>query len=324
MPHSKPHILFMAEPKREILDALGAHYTLHVMPMQKGPERDAMIAEAAPLAQVLIPISILAPSTEQVRMMTKLEHLAYLGAGYQSMDLALFKELGVTGSYVPAVNADAVAEYTLMLTLACVRRLFPADKFIRDGRWGPEFGPPMTPEFRGMKVGIVGFGEIGRRVAKLCDAFGACVAYHKPTATSDVSYQYYPELAPMARDVDVLIIACPGGPATRHMIDAEVLAALGPTGYLVNIARGSVVDNDALIPALKNGIIAGAALDVIEGEPDKVPADYLALDNVVLTPHRAGVTEPVVRAQAEGALKNLAAHFAGEPLPHPIPDLARD
>lgn len=320
MTDGKPHLLFIAEPKQRLIDMLSEHFQVDVMPTVFGPERDRLIEEHAPLARALISISFLQPSREQVRMMTSLEHLAYLGSGYQSMDLEAYREMGVTGSFVPAANSDAVAEYAIALTLAAMRRMIEADKFVRDGRWGPEFGPPMNPELFGRAVGIVGLGQAGMRIARIAEAMGTRVAYHKPTPNPDVLYTYYPSLVELAVAVDVLIVACPGGPATHLMVNAEVLAALGPEGYLVNIARGSVVENGALVDALRAGRIAGAGLDVIDGEP-KLPEGLVALDNVVLSPHRAGVTHDAVRTQWEKGLANLLAHFEGRPVPTPIPEL---
>lgn len=285
--------------------------------MEMGPERDAFLAEAGPRARAMIAISILGPRPDQIREMTSLEHLAYLGAGYQSMAMDAFRELGATASFVPAANADAVAEYAIALMLACVRELRPADAFVRDGRWGPEFGPPPVPELRGRRIGIVGLGGIGSRIARLASAFGPEVAYTKPNK-GDAPYAYYPSLPELADASDVLVISAPGGPETRHMVNADVLAALGPTGYLINVARGSIVSNDDLIAALEAGTIRGAGLDVVDGEPG-VPEALRRMDNVIFSPHRAGVTREAIRVQWKTAMENLAAHFAGEPLITPIP-----
>jgi lactate dehydrogenase-like 2-hydroxyacid dehydrogenase len=167
-------------------------------------------------------------------------------------------------------------------------------------------------------MGIVGLGRIGREIARRAEAFGMSIAYTSRNPRPDASYRYFPTAEALAREVDFLVVITPGGAATRKLIDAKVLAALGPNGYLVNVARGSVVDEQALVQALRDGTIAGAGLDVFENEPH-VPSELFALDNVILTPHVGSATWQTRQAMADLAFANLEAHFAGRPLLSPVP-----
>ncbi|MDA0239802.1 MAG: NAD(P)-dependent oxidoreductase [Proteobacteria bacterium] len=316
----KPKILFLGEHHEPFFDRLRENYDVSVPPMARGAARDEAIDAAAPEAQAIITITPLAPSRDQLSRMPKLELLGYFGAGYQSMDIDAYAEKSVAGFYCPAANADSVAELALALALAAIRRIIPADRFVRDGSWGPIWGPPFVPTLFGKTVGIIGLGQAGTRIASRCVAMGTTVLYHKPNPTPDVDYAYYDDLTAMAAASDVLIVACPGGEATRHIVNAEVLSALGPKGYLINIGRGTVVDTDALIAALENQTIAGAGLDVYEGEPG-APEALQKLDNVVLSPHRAGDTQESVRALGDMTIRNLEAYFSGKALITPIPEL---
>lgn len=318
----KPKILFLGEHHEPFFDRLRDDYDVSVPPMAPGASRDDAIEAASAETQAIITITPLAPSREQLSRMPNLELLAYFGAGYQSMDVDAYVEKGVAGCYCPAANADSVAELALGLALASIRRIIPADRFVRDGSWGPTWGPPFVPTLYGKTVGIIGLGQSGIRIAAICKAMGTTVLYHKPTPNPDADYTYYDDLTAMASASDVLIVACPGGEATYHIVNAEVLAALGPKGHLVNIGRGTVVDTAALVAALENRTILGAGLDVHETEPGG-PEALKKLDNVVLSPHRAGDTLESVRALGDLTIKNLEAFFAGKPLITPISELPR-
>ena len=203
--------------------------------------------------------------------------------------------------------------------LSVARRIPQADRYVRADRWAREGPLPLARKVSGATLGIVGLGRIGKAVARRAAAFGMRIAYTGRTRQEGVAYAYYPSARALAEAVDFLVVITPGGEATRHLIDREVLAALGSRGFLVNVARGSVVDQEALIAALREGAIAGAALDVFEHEP-QVPAALRELDNVVLTPHMASATHETRQAMADLAVANLQAHFAGRPLPSPVPE----
>lgn len=247
-----------------------------------------------------------------------MEVITICGVGYDGVDVQAAKARGVPVTHTPDVLNDDVADLGVALLLAVARNLPAADQFTRQGEW--EKGPfPLTRKLSGSMLGIVGMGRIGQAIAKRAAAFDMDIRYHTRSARSDVAYAHEPSLKALAAWADFLLVITPGGAATRHLINAEVLQALGPQSYLVNVARGSVVDETALIEALQRGVIAGAGLDVYADEP-RVPAALRALPNVVLTPHMASGTAQTRRAMSDLTLANLQAHFDGRPLPTPVPE----
>lgn len=248
-----------------------------------------------------------------------LEIVSIMGVGYDKVDVAAAIERRIAVTHTPDVLNDEVADLAIGLMLSVARRIPQADRYVRADRWAREGPLPLARKVSGATLGIVGLGRIGKAVARRAAAFGMRIAYTGRTRQEGVAYDYYPSARALAEAVDFLVVITPGGEATRHLIDREVLAALGPRGFLVNVARGSVVDQEALIAALREGVIAGAALDVFEHEP-QVPAALRELDNVVLTPHMASATHETRQAMADLAVANLQAHFAGRPLPSPVPE----
>jgi len=200
-----------------------------------------------------------------------------------------------------------------------VRELPQAERYLRAGRWAAKGAFPLSPSLRGRTVGILGLGRIGKAIATRVSAFGLPVVYHGRHAQADVAYRYYPSLIEMAKASDVLIVVAPGGSATRHIIDAEVLEALGRDGVLINMARGSLVDEKALIEALRNKTILAAGLDVFENEPS-VPQELIALDNAVLLPHVGSASVKTRRAMAECVVSNVFAWADGKPPVSPVPE----
>jgi D-3-phosphoglycerate dehydrogenase len=245
-----------------------------------------------------------------------LEIICCFGAGYENVDLAAARQRGIAITYAPGMNDATVADHALALMLALARDLVARDRAIRQGQWKTARAASAT--LSGSRLGLIGLGRIGRKIAKRAAGFDMGIAYYSRTAKEDVSWAYRSSAVELARDSDFLVAACPGGPETRHLVDRAVLAALGSNGFLVNIARGSVVDTAALIEALGAGTIAGAGLDVVEGEPE-LPAALLAAPNVVLTPHMAGRSPAAVQAQLDALMGNLAAQFSGAPLLTPVP-----
>jgi lactate dehydrogenase-like 2-hydroxyacid dehydrogenase len=207
------------------------------------------------------------------------------GDGYDNIDARAAARLGIIVTNTPGVLDDEVADTALGLTIMTVRQLPQAERYLRAGRWSAKGAYPLTPSLRGRTVGILGVGRIGKAIATRITAFGLDVVYHGRHAQAHVAYRYYPSLLDMAKDVDILIVAASGGPGTGHIINAEVLKALGPDGVLINVARGWLVDEKALIEALRNKTILAAGLDVFENEPN-VPQELIALDNTVLSPQR--------------------------------------
>jgi len=277
----------------------------------------AAFAAIAPRVRAIAASGESKVSRELIAQLPRLEIVSVFGVGYDGIDVAAARERGIAVTHTPNVLNDEVADLAMALVLAVSRRLVEADRYVRSGAWAN--GPmPLARKVSGARMGIVGLGRIGKAIARRAEAFGMSIAYTARTAKSDAPYSYFATAEALAREVDFLVVITPGGAATRKLIDAKVLAALGTKGYLVNVARGSVVDEQALVAALRAGTIAGAGLDVFENEPS-VPAELLELDNVVLTPHVGSATWQTRQAMADLAFGNLQAHFAGQPLLSPVP-----
>jgi len=253
-----------------------------------------------------------------IEQLPALEIISVMGVGYDGVDVAVAKSRGVVVTHTPDVLNDDVADLALALMLATARQIPAADRYVREERWLAG-AMPLARKMSGARCGIVGMGRIGKAIAKRAAAFDMDIAYTARSAKADVPYRYLPTPAALAAESDFLVLITPGGAATRKMINAEVLAALGQKGILINVARGSVVDEEALIDALERGVIGGAGLDVFEDEP-RVPARLRAMPHVVLTPHVGSGTQGTRQAMADLAADNLRLHFAGQPLKTPVPE----
>jgi hydroxypyruvate reductase len=248
---------------------------------------------------------------ELLARLPAVEIVSVFGVGYDGIDLPATRERGAIVTNTPEVLTDDVADLAMGLILAVSRELIPADCYLRSGHWAK--GPfHLTRKVSGSRLGIFGLGRIGTAIGRRAESFQMQIAYTGPNP-KPVSYKYYESARTLAENVDFFVVSAYGGPATRGVINADVLAALGPEGVLINIARGSVVDEPALVEALQAGRIAGAGLDVFADEPN-VPAELLRMDNVVLTPHIASGTWQTRKAMANLAFANLEAHFAGKPV----------
>jgi lactate dehydrogenase-like 2-hydroxyacid dehydrogenase len=259
-------------------------------------------------------------SAAEMEMLPKLEIICAASAGYEAVDLSAAKKRGIAVTHCPGTNAPAVADSAMMLLLAATRHLRAADRHVHAGGWQDQWKVD-TPIIFGKRLGMLGLGNIGARIAqRAARGFDMQVGYHSRKAVADAPYRHFDNLVKLAEWADFLIAATPGGTATRHLINAEVLAALGPKGYVVNVGRGTVVDTGALIDALQARRIAGAGLDVLEGEPSLPPRlpELLQFDNVVITPHCAGRAPESQTAGTELVLANLNAHFSGKPLVTPV------
>ena len=259
-------------------------------------------------------------SGDEMALLPNLEIACAVGAGYEAIDLDTARSRGIAVANCPDANASAVADSAMMLLMATTRHLLQADRFVRAGRWQDQWRVD-TPTISGKRLGVLGLGKIGSRIAhRAARGFDMEVGYHNRTAVTGSSYRYFDSLIALATWADFLIAAAPGGAGTRHLVNADVLTALGPKGYLVNIGRGTVVDTAALIDALQSHRIAGAGLDVVEGEPNVPPKlpELLRFDNVIVTPHVAGRAPESRTAATALLLANLNAHFSGSPLPSPV------
>ena len=251
-------------------------------------------------------------------MFPNVKMISIFGVGYDGVDVAAVKERGIQVTHTPDVLTDDVADLAMGLILSIGRRIPQSDKFVRNGDWVSE--PfTMTHKVTGTRLGVVGFGRIGQAIAKRAAAFDMSIAYTGRRAKTNAPYRFYASASELAANSDYLVVAVPGGDDTKNMINAQVLKALGPKGIVVNIARGSVIDQTALIQALKDKSIAGAGLDVFWDEPNIDP-QFFKLQNVVLTPHNGSNTHETRRAMADLALANLKAFFDEQPLLTLIPE----
>ncbi|WP_230769983.1 2-hydroxyacid dehydrogenase [Sphingomonas sp. Leaf4] len=302
-----------------VMDALDRHFTLHRLWEQGDP--DAFLAERGPQIAGMA-VSTLSGMIDAAWLdrLPALKIVSSFGVGYDNVDAAAAAARGVVVTNTPGVLDEEVADLAIGLLLATLRRIPQADRYLRAGRWG-DAPFPLSPTLRGRRVGIIGLGAIGKAIARRLDAFAVSVAYHGRSQQAGVAYPYYDSPVALATACDVLIAIVPGGAETRHMIDGAVLAALGPDGVLINVARGSVVDEAALIAALDAGTIGGAGLDVFADEPN-VPDALLAFDNVVLLPHVGSASQATRAAMGQLVVDNLIAWFDGKPALTPVPETA--
>ena len=255
-------------------------------------------------------------------MLPNVKLIAICGVGYDGVDVAVAKEKGIVVTHTPGVLTDDVADLAMGLLLSIGRRIPQADRFVRNGDWVSDTFP-MTHKVSGARLGIVGMGRIGRAIAKRAAAFEMHIAYTGREAKADLNYSFYQTATALAAEVDYLVVAVPGGDGTKNLISASVLQALGSTSYLINVARGTVVDQPALVQALKDKKLAGAALDVYWDEP-MVDAELRRLHNVVLTPHMASDTEETRRAMVGLTMENLRSFYEKKTVLTPVPECLSD
>ncbi len=310
----KPEILQMGPMMAHVETALEAAYRVHRY--WEAGDRAALLAEVGARVRAVATGGHEGCPRMVIEALAQLEMISSFGVGYDAVDVAACREHGVRLTNTPDVLNDAVAEMTLGLMIALSRRIPQADVHVREG-WWLEGGYPLTGELNGARVGILGLGRIGKEIARRCQAFRMRVAYHGRRAQPYEPYEYYADLVAMARDVGWLVVIAPGTLETQGIVSRRVLEALGPEGCLVSMARGSLVDEPALVEMLQSGALGGAALDVFEDEP-RVPEALLGLDNVVLSPHQGSATMKTRAAMGNLVVKNLAAHFAGKPLLSPV------
>ena len=275
----------------------------------------AAIAEHGSRITVVLTIGATGLSAAQIDALPRVSRICALGAGYENIAVAHAKARGIVVANGAGTNDDCVADHAWGLLIATVRGIPKLDKLTRDGVWRTAL--PLPPNVSHKRIGIIGLGTIGKKIAQRALGFEMEVGYHNRTARTDVPYRYFSDVTALAAWADFLMVATPGGAGTQHLVNAPVLQALGPRGYVVNIARGSVIDTAALAHALRMGQVAGAGLDVYESEPAP-PAELVALDTVVLTPHVAGWSPEAVQASVDRFMENARRHLAGEAPVSPI------
>jgi lactate dehydrogenase-like 2-hydroxyacid dehydrogenase len=311
-------VLMPAPGMPVIAERLAARTTLHRPHETENPA--AKLKEVAPHVRALV-VTHHTPRIDDAYLaqFPQLEIITSFGVGYDHIDAKAAAARGIVVAHTPGVLDAETADTAFGLVLNTVRRFPAAERYLREGRWAKEGAFPLTASLRGRRMGVLGLGRIGREIAKRALAFGVEVVYHGRKAQTDAPYLYYPTLISMAKAVDILMVAAPASPDTRHIINAEVLAALGADGVLINIARGSLVDDEALVAALRKREILGAGLDVFAHEP-QVPEAYLSLDNVVLTPHVGSATKVTRLAMANLVVDNLFSFMDGKGPIAPTPE----
>ena len=299
-------VLMPAPMAPDVIEAIERDFTLHRLWEQPDPDR--YLAAVAPRIRGMAVGGAAGRIDEHwFDRLPALEIVAHFGVGYETIDADAAAARGIVVTNTPGVLDEEVADLTIGLMLATLRRLPQADRFVRAGDW-PQGPFPLSPSLRGRRVGILGLGAIGKAVARRLDGFDVAIAYHGRSRQPEVAYAYHDSPAALAAASDVLIAIVPGGGGTRHLVDARVLDALGPDGVFINVARGSVVDQDALVAALAERRILAAGLDVFADEPN-VPEALVAMEQVVLLPHLGSASERTRAAMGKLVVDNLASWF---------------
>ncbi|KRE03526.1 hypothetical protein ASE61_13295 [Bosea sp. Root670] len=311
----KPEVLQIGPLLPETSDALSRTYVVRRYDL--APDRDALIAAVAPRLTAIATRGDYQLSGQLMSRLPKLRLIASSGAGYDGIDVSAARAMGVAVTNTPGVVSECVADMAWALTLTTVRRVLFNDRFVRRGAWATE-KPALTDKVWGEPLGIVGLGGIGKAIARRAEAFRMKIAYTGRREQPDTGYRYFADIRDLARFARILVISVQGGPGTVGLVGSEVIDALGPDSYLINVARGSVVDEPYLVEALQNGRLAGAGLDVFAHEPN-VPEALAALDTVVLQPHLGSGSNYTRIAMGQMLLDNLTAFFEGEPLLSPLP-----
>jgi lactate dehydrogenase-like 2-hydroxyacid dehydrogenase len=317
MAAEKAEILLIGAAKPVIVGGLEPSFVVHKLIEATDPE--AYLKAIAPgIRGIAIAYTSNKIDGAFMSRFPRLEIVSSFGVGYDHVDAKWAGEHGIIVTNTPEVLNEEVADTALGLLLSTLREFPQAERYLRAGKW-LEKAYPLTPTLRGRTVGIVGMGRIGKAIGRRLDAFGVPVVYHSRNPQAGVAYKYYPKLIDMARDVDTLMVIVPGGAATKNLIDAEVLKALGPNGVLINMARGSVVDEPALIQALKDRTILSAGLDVFVNEP-QVPKELIEMDHIVLFPHLGSASAATRKAMDQLVVDNLKAWFSGKLPLTPVPE----
>lgn len=311
----KPEILMIGPMLKTAMDDLESAYTVHRY--WEAADRPALLAEVGPRIRAIATDGASGCPAEVFAACPAIELIASFGVGYDGIDTAAAKARGIRVTTTPDVLNDAMAEITIGLMISLAHKLPQADSWIRGGNWVPGTSFGLTSELTGRTVGILGLGRIGKEIAVRAQAMKMQVVYHGRREQPHQPFTYYPDLTEMARAVDWLVVIAPGSAETRGIVSRSVLEALGPEGCLVNVARGTLIDEGAMVDMLASGALGGAALDVFEQEPH-VPTALYELDNVVLSPHQGSATEKTRFQMGDLLVRNMAAHFAGEPLLSPL------
>ncbi len=310
----RPDIVLVSAFPAPVMAFLEKNFTCHRM--FEAADRKEFLTLVAEKVRGLATTAVLGANRDLLFALPKLEIVSGFGVGYDAVDLQTVKERKIVLTNTPDVLTDCVADLGVALMLDAARRAPQAERYLRDGNWlQGNFGP--GKKVSGKRAGILGLGRIGQAIARRLAGFEMEILYYDLVPNSSLPYRLMPSLVDLAQEADFLFVSSYGGPSTRHIVDEKVLRAIGPEGFLINIARGSIVDEQALIRVLKEKALGGAGLDVFEDEP-RVPEDLLALENVVLTPHIASNTVETRAAMGKLMCENLHAYFAGKPVLTPV------
>jgi lactate dehydrogenase-like 2-hydroxyacid dehydrogenase len=312
--HARIPLLMLSPLQDQYVKQVAGLYETVYAPLQD--QKEAAIRDHGRRFQAVLTIGAIGLTAREMDAMPELRLIGALGVGYEGIDVAAAKARGIVVTNGAGTNDGCVADHAFGLLLAAVRGIVQLDKGVREGLFRDQM-QFYTPNVSGKKLGIVGLGMIGRQIARRAVGFDLEIGYCSRSRKDDAPFQFFDSVLALAEWCDYLIVATPGGAATKHMVNAGVLAALGPTGTLVNISRGSVVDTKALAAALRSGQLASAGLDVYESEPQR-PEELVGLPNVVLTPHIAGRSPEAMQASVDKFLANAEAFFAGKPLLTPV------
>jgi lactate dehydrogenase-like 2-hydroxyacid dehydrogenase len=306
----KPEIIITAKGHAGTMATLQSEFASHLL--SEAPDRNAFLKQHAPAVRGLATFGPMPVDAKLMDALPKLEIISNFGVGVDAINLDDAKKRRIIVTNTPDVLNDCVADTALALLVNTVRRFPQSEQYLRAGNWASRGPYPLTTSLGGKILGILGLGRIGEAIAKRAAACGMQIRYHNRNK-KDVPYPYDPDPVTLAKNADVLMVVTPGGPETARLINEKVLQALGPQGFLVNIARGSVVDEPVLLRYLQEKKIAGAGLDVFADEP-RVPPEFFTLDNAVLFPHVASATVETRKAMGDLQVENLRRHFAGKPV----------
>lgn len=310
----KPEIIVTGKIFQPTQDALDQSFTSHKL--YETADRAAFLRQHAPKVRALATFGSSGADAALMDQLPKLELISNFGVGVDAIDLAAAAKRNIIVTNTPDVLNDCVADTAMALVLNTLRRIPQSESYLRASQWGTRGAYPLTTSLGGKTLGVLGLGRIGEAIAKRAEAFGMKIRYHN-RSRKPVAWPYEPNAVSLAKNSDVLLIAAPGGAETLHIVNAAVLDALGPKGHVVNIARGSLIDEAALLRYLREGKIAGAGLDVFDNEPKINPA-WFALENAVLLPHVGSATMETRTAMGNLQVENLRLHFAGKPVKTPV------
>ncbi len=315
----KPDLLLIGPATERMRTAMSADYAIHEL--HKMADADAWLAEIGHKIMAVATDGHYGVGPQVLTYLPNVRIISCYGVGYDNIDAQACAERGIVVTHTPNVLNDEVANTALALFLAVSRRIVANDAYVRAGKWVKDGPAPLTRSVENRKIGILGLGRIGEDTARKLAIFNAEISYHSRNEKPDSPYRYYANLTEMARDVDTLICITPGGAATRHLVNREVMDALGPDGTLINIGRGTVVDEPEMVKALQEGRLGNAGLDVFEAEP-KVPEALFTMDNVVLQPHVGSATVQTRQAMGDLVTDNLARFLRDGTVISPVPECA--